>query len=68
MRTRGQANRGRGSDMAMFTFRVRHADADTPVELRVHEDGMSSAYGITAEQAAVLLVQLDRVVRQAVNP
>ncbi|MCE2765231.1 MAG: hypothetical protein LW627_12050 [Ilumatobacteraceae bacterium] len=48
--------------------RVRHLDTDCPVEIRVVDgDDSTTSYGLTPEQATLLLAQLERAVRQVVT-
>jgi hypothetical protein len=46
--------------------RVRHMDNDRPVEIRIYEAGMSTSFALTASDAALFLMQFQRVMDQAV--
>ena len=51
-----------------LSARVRHMDTDFPIEVRVSEGSSgSTAYGLTAEQATLLLARLERAVRTVVQ-
>lgn len=51
-----------------LSARVRHMDTDFPIEVRVSEGSSgSTAYGLTAEQATLLLAQLERAIRTVIE-
>ena len=57
-----------GAYAPRLSARVRHMDTDFPIEIRVSEGSSgSTAYGLTAEQATLLLAQLERAVRTVVE-
>lgn len=52
--------------MPRLMARVRPMDAEYPVEVRVVDGTESTAYTLTADQAALFLLQFQRVVGQVV--
>jgi hypothetical protein len=50
-----------------FSARVRHLDPETPLEIRITEDGLSSSYTLTVDEAYRLHRALGKALERAVD-